>query len=160
MISEKKVSLMTKLAIFEQNKDASLNRATHYFRGDFIGIHLLKNTFWITLAFLAGLILWGCYYLDELLLKVNTMDIYDVGKRILFAYIVTLAVYLALSYIVFSFKYYSAEYEFRRYHQMLSQLLKEYDREAGIEPEEETGRRKGRKERKSGGSPHADRTWN
>ena len=53
-MSEKRIRMMTKLADFEQRNRKLLQNAGEYYRGDFIGIRLLKNLFRITAAYLLG----------------------------------------------------------------------------------------------------------
>lgn len=143
---EKRVILMTKLADFEQkNKEFLLNAGTYY-RSDYIGVHLLKNSIRVTVAYFIGAALWACGHMDFLMKKLNTMDIREIGIKMLMSYGVILALFLLLTYVICTVRFYRSEKKLQTYRNMLERLIMEYDRE---EPE-----RRRRERRKQGGIDH------
>ena len=129
MVNEKRVRLMTKLAEIEQRDDAMIEQARSYYRADYVGIHLLKNGLRITVAFLIGLALFGFRNADSLMKRLNTMNIVGIGMQILFVYGVLLVLYLGLSYLIFSIKFYRSNKRFQTYQNILDRLLVEYEKE-------------------------------
>ena len=129
MVNEKRVRLMTKLAEIELRDDAMIEQARSYYRADYVGIHLLKNGLRITVAFLIGLALFGFRNADSLMKRLNTMNIVGIGMQILFVYGVLLVLYLGLSYLVFSIKFYRSNKRFQTYQNILDRLLVEYEKE-------------------------------
>lgn len=130
-MNERRVRLMTKLAEFEQDNKVDLDRVKTCYRSDYISVHLLKNLFRITLAFLIGFALWICYNFDTVLEMLNRMDIVGFGFRILFIYGIIAVLFLAVTYIIYSYRFYHNEKQFVKYQSMLNRLLTEYDRETG-----------------------------
>ena len=153
MINKKRIQLMTKLADFEQQNGDMIYEAGTYYRSDYVSAQMLKNLFRITAAFLIGLGLWACYRLDWLLERLNTMDIMGIGIGILIAYGVTLAVFLGLTYLIFSLKYFQAEKELQTYRNLLDRLIAEYDSEQG------SRRRRRERRREVGGSKDDGIDW-
>ena len=84
--------------------------------------------------------------MDFLMKKLNTMDIRGIGMRILMSYGVILALFLLLTYVICTVRFYRAEKKLQTYRNMLERLIVEYDRE---EPE---SRRRDR--RMQGGIDH------
>jgi len=145
-MNEKRIRMMTKLADFEQRNREDLYRAENYYRSDYIGIQLLKNLIRITLAYVTGAGLWACSHMDSLMKKLNTMDIRGTGVKLLIAYGVTAALFLLLTYVICTVRFYRSEKRLQTYRNMLEHLLLEYDRE---EPEKRRSSRG--KHRKQGG---------
>lgn len=145
-MNEKRIRMMTKLADFEQRNREDLYRAGNYYRSDYIGIQLLKNLLRITLAYFIGAVLWACCHMDGLMKKLNTMDVRGTGMKLLIFYGVTAALFLLLTYLICTVRFYRSEKKLQIYRNMLEHLLLEYDRE---EPEESRSSR--REHRKQGG---------
>ena len=129
MVKGSKVKIMTKLAILEKEHGDVIGKAKTYYRNDYIGGCLLKNALCFTVAFLVGWLLWACYCLDDLMEKLNTMNIIGLGKDTLTVYLITMAGYLVLTYVTCYKKYYIAEKKLLIYRMLLGNLLKEYDKE-------------------------------
>ena len=131
MINEKRIRMMTKLANFEQQNYPLVKDAKTYYRSDYIGVHLLKNLLRISLVYFIGLGLWACYHIDDLMVKINTMDIMGIGRNMLIFYGVVVGVYLIITYIIYSIKFYKAEKKLQTYRNMLDRLVMEYENETG-----------------------------
>lgn len=129
MIHEKRVGIMTKLAIYEKHNRTELEQAGSYYRSDFISSYLLKNGLRVTAAFLIGLLGWGCYQFNDIINNLNNIDFMAMGIKILIAYAVILAVYLLITYIVYTLRFYHAGKQQQEYRLMLDKLMREYERE-------------------------------
>ncbi|MDO5425659.1 MAG: hypothetical protein Q4F41_18270 [Eubacteriales bacterium] len=129
MISKRRVRLMTRLAICEKDKGFELKQTGNYFRSDYIGIHLMRNFFRMTAAFLLGTALWVLLNLDYVVERLGVLDVAGIGIRILICYGVLMACYLLLTYLVYTVRYHRAEKVRETYDQTLAALEREYARE-------------------------------
>ena len=126
MPDEKRIYLMTKLALFEEQHKEQLEGVQGYFRGDYIGRLMIKNGLRITLAFLLGLAGWGLYNAETLIVDITQIDVKALGARILFLYAVVLSVFLVLTYAIQTLRYARAKQDLYQYRELLKQLEKAY----------------------------------
>lgn len=140
MPDEKRIYLMTQLALFEEQHREQLDGVQGYFRSDYIGRHLIKNGLRITLAFLLGLAGWGLYHAETLIVDITKIDVMALGARILFLYAVVLCIFLVITYAIYALRYSRAVEDLYEYQELLKQLEKTYR-------EEEESRRNDRRRR-------------
>jgi len=129
MLNSDKVILMTKLALYEQKEGKKEIPISHYFKGDYISIHMVGSFFAITISFIIGFALWVICKADYLILNVTNMDLVALGKRILVIYLIVLAVYLVLSYIYFAYKFKKIRQNLKVYNGGLKKLHRLQDEE-------------------------------
>lgn len=128
-MNEKRIYLMTRLAIFEESHKEQLQSVRTFFRSDYIGRHMIKNGLRVTAAFLCILAGWGMYHAETIMLDITKMDIWSIGKHLLFLYAVWLMFFLVLTYSIQSIRYVRALKDLEEYRDMLTKLEQEYDRE-------------------------------
>lgn len=128
-MNKKRIRLMTQLAMFEKEHGKMLGQAGTCYRSDFLGMHLLKNFCRGTLAFLLGMMLWVCANSEEVLEKLNRMDVKGLGISIVISFGLFLALFLALTYLVYSIHFFQAEKRLSSYRLMLERLESEYEEE-------------------------------
>ena len=128
-MNEKRIYLMTRLAIFEEHHREQLQGVRTCFRSDYIGRHMIKNGLRVTAAFLCILAGWGMYHAETLMLDITRIDVWMLGKQILFLYAVWLSFFLVLTYGIHSIRYMRARKDLEQYQSMLARLEQEYDRE-------------------------------
>lgn len=130
MLNEKKVITMTKLASYEETegkKDAAIGR---FYRGDYIGIQIIKSIIYVTIAaFLIGAMAL-LYQFEDILSNFYKYDLVAMGKRFLFIFAVVLVVYAVVSYAIYSYHYSRARRKQKIYAAHLKQLGSMYDRDA------------------------------
>ncbi len=126
MLDENRIRIMCALEIYKKQHREELESTEKWFRGDYIGTRLLKNGCRMTLAYLAGLCFYLLLHFESVMEKVNAMEVKELGISILSVYAVCLGVYLAVSYLVFSIRYYQAEKRRRSYSRLVEQLEKQY----------------------------------
>ena len=102
MISKERVRHMTKLAEFENEESKACQKATQYFRRDYVTMELIKSFFAGTIAFGLLFVLWLFYDMENLVKKINDMDMIGFGIRIVMVYLVFLAAYLMITYIIYN----------------------------------------------------------
>lgn len=129
MPDEKRIYLMTQLALFEKHHGGQLQGVSTYFRGDFIGRQMIKNGLRTTLAFLLALAGWGLYHAETLMVDITRIDVAALGAKILFAYAVSMSVCLVLTYAVQAVRYSRAERDLYEYRELLEQLEEAYRQE-------------------------------
>ena len=129
MLNEDKIKVMTKLAAYEQREGKETIPIMQYFQGDYIIFNTIKTVISATAAYviiIATLCLVRGQYLME---NIHKMSIEQVGGRILFGYIVVLAVYITAALIVYYRKYMKAKNSVRKYYNRLKELNAYYREE-------------------------------
>lgn len=125
MVEEKKVRLMTKLAIYEKkqnHKDISVSR---FYKTDYVRYNVLKS---IVAATIAYWLIVGIYiYLkfEDILAKLNEVDYFDLMYKVLGTYAVVCVVYLVFTSAVYYVKYEFARPGLTEYNSNLRDLIEE-----------------------------------
>ena len=143
-MNERRIYLMTRLAIFEESHKEQLQGVRSFFRSDYIGRQMIKNGLRVSAAFLCILAGWGMYHAETLMIDITRIDVWGLGKHILFLYAVWLSFFLVLTYSIQSIRYVRALKDLEEYREMLTQLEQEYDRE-----DQRQMMKRGRKEEKA-----------
>ena len=129
MLNEEKVRVMTKLAIYEQGEGKKYLPVSKYYRSDYIGLALIKNFFLVSIAYVVLTALIALYYLDELLETIHKMNLIKLGAQIIIGYIILLAGYSVLVYVIQTVKYSRAKKSIKNYYMQLGKLTKIYAKE-------------------------------
>lgn len=130
MIVKDKVSLMSKMAIFEKSpKGKAVLRDVSFFRPDRIRWDLLKTGASVTVgyALILGLII--LYNLEYLIKNATTLDYKDIGIKTLGVYLVVMVVYLVFTFLYSTYRYGKSRKKFLKYNKLLSKLESIYDNE-------------------------------
>ena len=130
MIVKDKVSLMSKMAIFEKSpKGKAVLRDISFFRSDRIRWDLLKTGASVTVgyALILGLII--LYNLEYLIKNATTLDYKDIGIKTLGVYLVVMVVYLVFTFLYSTYRYGKSRKKFLKYNKLLSKLESIYDNE-------------------------------
>ncbi|MBQ4529731.1 MAG: hypothetical protein IJA36_03820 [Lachnospiraceae bacterium] len=129
MLNEDKIKVMTKLATYEQGEGKETLPIMQYFQGDYIIFNLIKAVISVTVAYVIIIatlcLIKGQYLMDN----IHKMSIEQLGGRILFGYIVFLAVYITAALIVYYRRYVNAKNSVRRYYNQLKKLNSYYKEE-------------------------------
>lgn len=129
MINEEKISLMAHLAIAEQREGKKNASIRTYFRGDYIGLNIVKGVVSATVCYALIGLLYIVYNLNTIMGDLYTMDYLEVAKGILSSYILTVLIFAALSYVISLFNYHKARENQKKYLGMLKQLSDFYKEE-------------------------------
>lgn len=131
MLSQERIKLMTKMAAYEENEGKKYMSIGSYFRSDYMGMQVIRSVICGTLAFflLAGLYVY--YHFETMMQDIYKMDLLLLGRRVLFYYIVFIAVYSVITYVIYSFRYSRAKRSLKHYYYHLKQLAAIYDIEKG-----------------------------
>lgn len=131
MLSQERIKLMTKMAAYEENEGKKYMSIGSYFRSDYMGMQVIRSVICGTLSFflLAGLYVY--YHFETMMQDIYKMDLLLLGRRVLFYYIVFIAAYSVITYVIYSFRYSRAKRSLKHYYYHLKQLAAIYDIEKG-----------------------------
>ena len=131
MLSQERIKLMTKMAAYEENEGRKYMLIGSYFRSDYMGMQVIRSVICGTLAFLLLAGLYVYYHFETMMQDIYKMDLMLVGRKVLFYYIVFIAVYSVITYVIYSFRYSRAKRSLKHYYYHLKQLAAIYDIEKG-----------------------------
>lgn len=127
MLSQERIKLMTRMAAYEENEGKKYMSIGSYFRSDYMGLQVIKSVICSTLAFLIIVGLYVYYHFETLMQDIYKMDLMKVGKDLLLYYVIFVAAYGLITYIVYSYRYSRAKRSLKRYYRHLKQLSAIYD---------------------------------
>ena len=130
MLNEERIKLMTRMASYEEHEGKKNVSIGSYFRSDYISLQVLKSVISATLAFV---ILCGAavlYDFEVFMQDIYKEDLLVAGKKLLIAYLAFMAVYMVISYVVYSCRYSRARKSLRQYYNNLKQLSLLYEEES------------------------------
>ena len=130
MLNEERIILMTRMSIYESEEGKKNGAIGSYFRGDYIGLQVLKSVISATLSFLLVAAVVFLYHFNEIMDSLYEIDLFGAARKIIIIYIVVVAVYTVISYCIYSFKYGKARKKQKIYAGHLRQLAEMYQKEA------------------------------
>ncbi len=127
MLNESKIKLMTGISMIEKDKGKDLAIVHRYFKGDYIGRHMLCAFLGYTFCWCLGLLLVAACKVEEWfsLLSLKELADYFVGYAAWYA--AGLLVYLVITFIVYFIRYRRASLTMRRYLERLKNLERRYE---------------------------------
>ncbi len=123
MLNEERIRLMTRMAAYEEHEGKKDIAISEYFRGDYISFQLLKSAIYATVGFALAVAMYVLYNIETFLEDFYKVDTMDYLMTILKYYCLVLAIYLVISYFVYSYRYHRAKKHVRQYNQLLRTLL-------------------------------------
>ena len=123
MLNKERIRLMTRMAAYEEREGKKDISISGYFRGDYISFQLLKSAIYATVGFALAVAMYVLYNIEMFLEDFYKMDILEFLKDILSKYCLVMAIYLVISYFVYSYRYHKAKRHVRQYNQLLRALL-------------------------------------
>lgn len=122
---------MVQLQAFSDRKGKEDFPVVRYFRGDYVGLHLLKGFISGTVAYGVGLLMWGICNMEMLMENVHTMDLKQFAITVLLRYLLCLIIYLAAVFVYAEEKYTRAKKEIKGYNRHLKRLIGSFERDGG-----------------------------
>lgn len=126
MLNEEKVRIMTQLASYEQGEGKKYLPVSKYYRSDYIGLALIKNFFLTTIAYGLIVAIVAGYFAEELLDNIHKMNLISLGIGLLLGYLIFLACYSLITYILYSVKYSRAKKSVKKYYVTLGKMAQMY----------------------------------
>lgn len=129
MLNNRKIRIMTQLAIYENNEGKEDFRLAKYYKSDYARLNVLKTAITITIAYavLVGMVI--LYKLQYILDNILILDYKSIGWTILGGYIGVLSFYLIVTLLGFSIRYKVSHKKLSKYYRMLSRLKEIYREE-------------------------------
>ena len=131
MIHNERVRQMVKLQAFSDRQGKEYFPVVKYFRGDYVGLHMLKGFISGTVAYGIMLLMWGISNMEMLMENAHTMDLKQFAIDILQRYLLFLVIYLAVIFACAEIKYTRARKEIKKYNRHLKRLIGSYKRDGG-----------------------------
>lgn len=129
MLNEERIKLMSQMACYEENEGRKNMAVGSYFRGDYIALQVIKSLINATIAFAILFALFIMYDFEVFMTDFYKMDLFAFGKSVITAYLVFVAVYGAVSYGVYTYRYIRARKSLKVYYNNLKKLAYLYDKE-------------------------------
>ena len=130
MLSEDRIKVMTKLAVFEKEHGKENEIASHYYKSDYISYHMIWTAIATTGAYLLMLVLYFAVNFDNYMENMHKMKLGDMaalGKNMIFLYIVLMVLMLMSSFFFYRKKYRSAQKGLEEYCRRLHDLERIYN---------------------------------
>ena len=87
---------------------------------------------WISFTIAFGICVgaWVFYHMEDLMENINTVDLPDMGKQLVFLYLGLLAVYQLVHYVIYHIRYQKNRKSLATYNQILKQISHIYQTES------------------------------
>ena len=129
MLNEERIKLMTKMAAYEADEGKKNVAIGNYFRGDYIGLQVIKSIISATIAFVIVFGLFVFYDFEVFMSDIYKMDLLGFGRTVITAYLVFVAFYALISYMIYTYRYAKARKSLKMYYNNLKKLAYLYDKE-------------------------------
>ena len=129
MLNEERIKLMTKMAAYEADEGKKNVAIGNYFRGDYIGLQVIKSIISATIAFVIDFGLFVFYDFEVFMSDIYKMDLLGFGRTVITAYLIFVAVYALISYMIYKYRYAKARKSLKMYYNNLKKLAYLYDKE-------------------------------
>lgn len=123
MIDESKVSVMTKIAIYEKNESRDALRMSRYYKNDYVRYNVLKTWVAVTVAFWTIVGSYVYMSFEDLLGQLNGMNYFDSMYGMLSKYVIVCVVYFLFATLVYNIKYELARPGLVQYNSDLRDLI-------------------------------------
>lgn len=129
MLNEERIKLMTKMAAYEADEGKKNVAIGNYFRGDYIGLQVIKSIISATIAFVIVFGLFVFYDFEVFMSDIYKMDLLGFDRTVITAYLIFVAVYALISYMIYTYRYAKARKSLKMYYNNLKKLAYLYDKE-------------------------------
>ncbi len=129
MLNNRKVRLMTQLAIYEKGEGKEDFKLSKYYKSDYARLQVLKTALMVTISYVILVGLYVLYKLQYILDNILSIDYKGIGWTILGIYIGIISVYLILTLLGYSLKYSMSRKKLKKYFRMLRKLKAIYKEE-------------------------------
>ena len=133
MLNIEKVKSMTKAAAYESGPEKKNLEIDSFYRGDYLGLHMIKSGIAYTLSFVILFAVWCMSVMEELMLMITRAGYLEsLVRTILILYVSGLAVYEILIYAYHSLKYEQARKSVKSFYMQLRSIDKFYEKEESV----------------------------
>lgn len=129
MLDERKVKLMTRLALYDQTQGKEDFKISEYYRKDYVGLHIICTVLWVTVGYVAVWALAMIAGLDTFMEEMSTALLIILILAAVVGYVVVLVTYIGIASHLYNKKHQEARQRVKRYNHILTRLLKMYEKE-------------------------------
>lgn len=129
MLNEERIKLMTKMACYEVEEGRKNIAIGNYFRGDYIGLQVIKSIIGATIAYVIIFAMFILYDFEDFMANIYKMDLLGFAKSVISYYLIFMGGYALISYGVYTYRYIKARKSLKIYYNNLKKLAYMYDRE-------------------------------
>lgn len=129
MLDERKVRLMTKLALYEQTQGKEDFKISEYYRKDYAGMHVFSSILWVTIGYVCLALLVVLAGLESLLDSMSNSLMVMMILIFIVGYIGTVVIYAIISSHVYNQRHKEARMRVKKYNHNLTRLLRWYEKE-------------------------------
>lgn len=105
MLNEKKIALMTKMAIYEQGEGKKSLPMSKYYRSDYISLRIINTTIVVTIAYFLIIAMGVLVNVEKILDELVSMDLLKIGKYMLVGYLVVIVLNVAMTYFIYKHRF-------------------------------------------------------
>lgn len=105
MLNEKKIKLMTKIAIYEKNNGKELNIASRSFKVDYVTLNMLYTAVTTTIGYILMVLLYILSNLESLFINVSETNFPILIGAIVKYYVICMIAFLIIALFYYSFRY-------------------------------------------------------
>ena len=141
MLNNEKITLMTKLSLYEQKNQKKEIKTSRFFKSDYMLMKMLSSFFYITVAYILALVLWIMYGSEHLVAGLTTTGKFiGIVTVLVLIYIIVTVVYMIFSYAFFSKRFKKIRKNLKEYNGDLKTLhrIQELEYDAIIDELEES----------------------
>lgn len=109
MVNKRKVRLMARTSMYEKHEGNSELKKANYYKGDYVGAHMLLVGAAVTAAYLLCIVLLCLYKFEYIVNNLTTLNYNQIFNTAVVVYVVILIVYMIISYFVYSMRYANGE---------------------------------------------------
>ncbi len=124
MVNKRKVRLMARTAMYEKHEGKKDLKNVMYYRGDYIGMHMLFAGIGITGGYLLTLVLIFIYRFEYIVNNLTNINYRKLGSTLIVTYVLLLIAAQVIAYFVFSVRYSDYEDGMRIYINRLKKIDK------------------------------------
>ena len=136
MLNEEKVKNMTRAAAYEKGPEKENIEISNYYRGDYLGLQMIKAWLAYTVAFVLLVVLWSMIGTEELMLQLTRADyLRKTAKILLILFLAGLAAYEIIIYIYYLWKCRRAKASVDEYQGYLKNINKFYETQESADEE-------------------------
>ena len=105
MLNEKKIKIMTDIAIFEKNNGKEVDIAAGSFKVDYITLHMVYTVVTTTIGYILLVLIYVLGNLEQFLVEAAVTDLFSYVSGVLKYYVYVMVFFLIVSFIFYNHKY-------------------------------------------------------
>lgn len=128
MLDERKVKLMTRLALYEETEGKEDFKISAYYRKDYVSLHMLYAFIWVTIGYICVVAMAVLAGLDSLLGHMSMAVMVLMGGMAVVGWLAVVIIYLMIASHIYNKKHKNSRQRVKKYNHDLTRLLKMYGR--------------------------------